>query len=620
MNESYTPPAVAGIADPATRYQLDHDRLLTHVSRPDGMDVTLDYGASTGQLLSLTQPRGVTRFGYDARSGQLTSTISPDTVSEAFAYDGPVLTSETWSGAVAGSVSRTLGTAYRDSTETVSAGGVSSTVTYGYDGDGLLTSVDSTGAPWHYAITRDANGLPSGTVLAEGAGAVTSQAGYNGYGELESLTYWIGAAPLFQQVIEHNQVGQVTAIEESWYGGPTTRRAYGYDLAGRLDSVAVAGVALRRYDYDSLRAGNGNRTAERDGDGNLIAAGTYDAQDRMTSYGNATYAYTAGGDLASRIMGGDTTGYAYDGLGSLVDVRLPGGDSLRYVMDGQGRRVGMKRNGIWQRRWLYGGAIPPLAELDASGALLNRYVYATLGHAPDLVLHGDTAYRVVTDQLGSVRAVVRASDGAIVQRTDYDAWGVVTADSGGAFQSLGYAGGLMDRATGLERFGARDYESGVGRWTVRDPSGAVDGAQSLYAYAAGSPCTLIDEAGLWPIGLFVDVWKAKGKAWRETDRKKLNGNYANAYRHVRATQIIAKKYGRVCAISAGVGYESVSFVEWLIEKTRGSRETWDQFVDDTKVDILNDVEGSTGEEPDELLREGRLYGPGLEHIPPRQGF
>ena len=64
----------------------------------------------------------------------------------------------------------------------------------------------------------------------------------------------------------------------------------------------------------------------------------------------------------------------------------------------------------------------------------------------------------------------------------------------------------------------------------------------------------------------------------------------------------------------------MSFVEWLMEKTRGSRETWDQFVDDTKVDILNDVEGSTGEEPDELLREGRLYGPGLEHIPPRQGF
>ena len=255
MNESYTPPAVAGIADPATRYQLDHDRLLTHVSRPDGMDVTLDYGASTGQLLSLTQPRGVTRFGYDARSGQLTSTISPDTVSEAFAYDGPVLTSETWSGAVAGSVSRTLGTAYRDSTETVSAGGVSSTVTFGYDGDGLLTSVDSTGAPWSYAITREANGLPIGTALAEGAGNVTSQAGYNGYGELESLTYWIGTNPLFQQSIEHNKVGQITAIEESWYGGPTTRRAYGYDLAGRLDSVAVAGVVLRRYEYDSLRAG-----------------------------------------------------------------------------------------------------------------------------------------------------------------------------------------------------------------------------------------------------------------------------------------------------------------------------------------------------------------------------
>jgi len=37
---------------------------------------------------------------------------------------------------------------------------------------------------------------------------------------------------------------------------------------------------------------------------------------------------------------------------------------------------------------------------------------------------------------------------------------VITYDSAATFQSLGYAGGLEDRATGLVRFGARDDDVG----------------------------------------------------------------------------------------------------------------------------------------------------------------
>jgi len=38
-------------------------------------------------------------------------------------------------------------------------------------------------------------------------------------------------------------------------------------------------------------------------------------------------------------------------------------------------------------------------------------------------------------------------------RSDYDAWGVITLDTAPTFQSLGYAGGLEDRATGLGHLG-----------------------------------------------------------------------------------------------------------------------------------------------------------------------
>jgi uncharacterized protein RhaS with RHS repeats len=43
--------------------------------------------------------------------------------------------------------------------------------------------------------------------------------------------------------------------------------------------------------------------------------GTYDAQDRLTAYGTATYGYTANGELTSKTVGGQATTYTYDALG-----------------------------------------------------------------------------------------------------------------------------------------------------------------------------------------------------------------------------------------------------------------------------------------------------------------
>jgi RHS repeat-associated protein len=153
-------------------------------------------------------------------------------------------------------------------------------------------------------------------------------------------------------------------------------------------------------------------------------------------------------------------------------------------------------DGSPDRGWLYRDDLSVAAELNGNGTLRHRYLYGTLGHSPDLLMHGDTAYRVITDHLGSVRAVVRTTDGVLVQRLDHDEWGVPTLDQGGSFQSLGYAGGLMDRETELVRFGARDYEPRAGRWTAKDPVGFRGWSTNLYRYVWDDPVGSTDPYGL----------------------------------------------------------------------------------------------------------------------------
>jgi RHS repeat-associated protein len=110
------------------------------------------------------------------------------------------------------------------------------------------------------------------------------------------------------------------------------------------------------------------------------------------------------------------------------------------------------------------------------------------------MIKGGVTYRIISDQVGSVRLVVNAATGAVVQRLDYDVFGNVTGDTNPGFQPFGYAGGLYDRRTGLVHFGARDYDPHTGRWTTKDPIGFAGGA-NLYAYVGDNPVLFTDPWG-----------------------------------------------------------------------------------------------------------------------------
>jgi RHS repeat-associated protein len=114
---------------------------------------------------------------------------------------------------------------------------------------------------------------------------------------------------------------------------------------------------------------------------------------------------------------------------------------------------------------------------------------------PTLVKGGST-YRIIGDHLGSVRLVVDATTGTIVQEMTYDEFGRVLQDTNPGFQPFGFAGGLYDPDTGLVRFGARDYDAETGRWTSKDPIRFAGGDENLYAYVGNDPVNWIDPTGM----------------------------------------------------------------------------------------------------------------------------
>lgn len=61
---------------------------------------------------------------------------------------------------------------------------------------------------------------------------------------------------------------------------------------------------------------------------------------------------------------------------------------------------------------------------------------------------------------------------------------------------FGFAGGFYDKDTGLVRFGYRDYDPEIGRWTARDPIEFEGGDTNLYGYVLGDPILFIDPDGL----------------------------------------------------------------------------------------------------------------------------
>jgi RHS repeat-associated protein len=489
LKTRYSPPTVVPGTN-STLYTYDLDRELTALKQPDQAAVQYDYSPSDcncGRLSSLIQARGTNTYMYDPLTGNLTGIKAPGGIDLAFGYDGSLLTTETRSGTLAGTISNTYDSSFRLTNQSVNG---SASVGFQYDLDNLLTRAGA------LTLTRN---VTNGLIASIALGQVTGTWAYNGFGEITNSSAAFNATALYAVRFTRDQAGRIIQKTET-IDGVTNQYVYNYDLGDRLAAVFQNGASVATYGYDS----NNNRVAFSGPGG--PANGTYDDQDRLIQYGAVIYTYTDSGNLKTRNVTGQITSYDYDALGNLITVTLPDATRIEYVIDGFSRRIGKKVNGILRQGFLYDGQLRRIAELDGSGNVVSRFVYGTRNGVPDYMIKGGTTYRLIADYLGSPRLVTDVVTGAIVQRMDYDEFGKVLADTNPGFQPFGFAGGLYDSDTKLVRFGARDYDAETGRWTAKDPIAFDSEDTNLYGYVLSDPVNYKDSSGLAGVALGGTLW------------------------------------------------------------------------------------------------------------------
>ncbi len=221
--------------------------------------------------------------------------------------------------------------------------------------------------------------------------------------------------------------------------------------------------------------------------------------------------------------------FEYDFFGNLKKVILPNGTIIEYKIDAFNRRVAKLINGQVQNYYVWQGANRLSAVLNRFGQTEMNFIYGIHPIAPVYMMdyrsanglrdaaHG-TRFPILANERGDNRAIINTNDGSYVQEIEYDEYGAILNDSSvtpsrpEGFQPLGFVGGLTDRQTGLVRFGARDYDPVVGRWTSKDPILFAGKMTNLYGYAFNDPINFIDPSGLAPGDTFSSESEAAGDA------------------------------------------------------------------------------------------------------------
>ena len=445
-------------------------------------------------------------------------------------------------------------------------------------------------------------------------------------------------------------------IDQNWYkpvGGTSTDRfQYGYDADGNVlyrDNLVNSAFG-ELYTYDGLNqvasfqrgtlntaktglTGSASRSQSwaTDGLGNFTSVTTNgtaqtrtaNAQNEVTSVsGSTTPTYDAAGNMTK-----DETGkqYVYDAWNRLVAVKNAGGtvqETMAY--DGLGRRNSTMSGGITTS--YYYSATSQVLEEDTGGVAGARFLWSPV-YLNAIILRdrsngGTMNERVWVQQDANWdTTALDSSAGDVVERYDYDPYGVTfvltagwMASSGSAYGTVyTYQGMRADTASGLIGSTTRYYSASIGTWVTLDPTLYSAGDNNLYRSDENDPVNHIDPSGLsswFNIGIF----RGPSFAGHPTN----NCKPYIWYDQVRGDSI---------DVFGGVGRWSQPF--WAgdggataIKNKYGGATSWVSITGKggfgESGGVCNTPITST-DDPQELKCAGSLLGPAWLMLPPRQG-
>lgn len=436
---------------------------------------------SAGRVTKARLGRGDYSLSF---SGEAPSKLeSPDGIAEDLLWKGSEVVQITYSGGIAGTLKASYDAARRVTSHQTNA---LPSVGFTYDADGLLTTAGA------MTLTRSP---VTGALTGRSLGTVSESISFNPFGEQAGLTVTAGATPLTSFARTFDKLGRVVN-ETTEIGGISTTLAFSYDIQGRLATVTRDGVNWYSYEYDA----NNNRTTVSSPAGTRTA--TYDSNDRILTDDTNNFVHNASGQRTAR-TGARPMSLSMDEYGCLLAATTPDGLHVTYKVNPAGRRIEKLINGSRSQAFLRDAYSRPVAELGPGNEIVSEFVYGSKAHVPEYAIKGGVPYFLVTDVRGSVRLVIRATTGEIVQRMDYGPFGEVLSDTNPGFQPFGYCGGLYDSDTGMVLFGLRDYDSETGRFLVRDPTLFDGGDTNLYAYVRNDPVNFLDPAGQIPVAPIV---------------------------------------------------------------------------------------------------------------------
>lgn len=475
---TYEPPLISGVNNVSTHFSYNNDKQITKIVRPDGQELNFIYNQVTGLNTSIEGNFDTINmeYGKDLLFGiyQGANTLYQffqGTVVNNSRYSMNGVEIYEYSRSPVSEAGEKVG---NEVIHGQGVGSVSRSINYIYDTDEYLIKAGDLNIKYNF---------PNGQVVQTTLGSIKDYYYYNAFGELRKYVAKFKSDVIYEYELQRDALGRITKKTEI-LNSVTSVFDYVYDNSGRLIQVSTNGVVSSIYTYDS----NSNRSGGNVRGENIVAS--YDEQDRLTSYNGVALTYNSNGELLTK----GNENFTYDIFGNLREY-TKGNTSLKYEVDPLQRRSGKKINNNILSRYVYNPEGKIVGQLDKNNKLVKTFVYATKSQIPDFYIDSNNnKFRIITDHLGSLRLVVSKS-GRILQIMEHDEFGKVLQDTRPDFMPFGFAGGLYETRTKLVRFGARDYDSEIGRWLSKDPIDFEGGDTNLYGYVLQDPVNFLDEDG-----------------------------------------------------------------------------------------------------------------------------